>query len=263
MECSVYEMKKLSDLDSVVAKSSQIFYDKDDANNEILRFKGKKCLSEPHAGQTIQNVINDVKEIEKTFAIIIKANNQIQLILNDELVNMTAPLFTECQRLLLKYKLHGAKTDSYTNLSPQEIVATEQTRDVYNIVKKPYTPLNVTKAQKPDILLIDDKDTIYENDYFHFKELFINGVTKKQRKKTGKLFLRNIDSLYLVSSEVVKLDNGLYSVVITQTGKKLDSFDFFHNEYSAYRFRCMLLGNGVMYLSKKDEPRLFIKCKIR
>ena len=249
MEHSVYEMKKLSDLDAAVGKSSQVFYNKDDANNEILRFKGKNT--------------NDEKEVEKTFVVIIKAKNQIQLILNNELVNMTAPLFAECQRLLLKHKSNGANTNFYKNLSPQEIIATEQKRGIYDIVKKPYMPINVTKAQKPEILLIDDDDKIYEDGYFHLKELFIMSVTKKQQKKTRKIFLSKIDKLYFVSSEVVKLDNGLYSVVISCSNKKLNSFDFFHNEYSAYRFRCMLMGNGVMPLYNTAAPKLFIKCKIR
>lgn len=251
MEYSVYEMKKLSDLDDAVSKSNNVVYKKDIANNEIAKFT--------------RTITEDKKNTTKTVAVIVKSNNQIQLILDDKLVEMTAPIFTECQKLLFKHQTSGkTRTDMYPGLSAQDIIATEQKRDVYNTVKSPYKRINAVNAPRPDILLIDDKDNIYEDGYFGLKELFIMGVDKKQINKTRRLFLRDLDNKFYLDYGVSKSEDGLYSIVIGNgRGYKLKTFDFFHNEYSAYRFRCMLTGKAVMPLYQNDVPRIFIKCKIR
>lgn len=122
----------------------------DRAIKETDRFIYKEC-----GGYEILSLISLI-DIRKIGQIILKKGCEPVLNIGGNFIHMTPVIAQRCEQLLYEYKLQRNQSEN-TNNDPEQIIKTEQSRNIYKLCYAPEKNWHILKASRQEYHFVDEK----------------------------------------------------------------------------------------------------------
>lgn len=232
---SVYENKVLNDMDKAVQKYCTVTY--------------------VASGSYASLVVADYNTRNVDMAIVLKNNNFV-LLINGKTMQLTSAIIQKCQELLLQYKprTKSRKKDSEEYKYEKDIIATEQTRDVYKTVDGLHTYNHIlTKSPRPNIVLLPKNVKVKPDKYDPEFEYRIGFPTIE--KKIAQHLFNNGKTMEPIDSEPKKGEDGKYHLTING-----NDFSFQTRDFAEY-FGSLFYEYLFVWISKPIDSTIFIRYK--